>query len=657
MKKVAILKDYELNVMNSAEQFCVSLVSNCRTLRSLQQFHARAAKTGLDTDPLVAGKLLLHSAVHLSGALDYAARLLYHNPYPDSFMYNTLIRGFSDSDSPHNSISTFSLMLKNLDTPVDSFSLAFTLKSAANMRCLRTGTQLHCQALTRGLNAHLFVGTTLISMYAECGCAEFAQSMFDEIPDPNIVTWNALVTAFFRCLDVKGAVRVFDLMPAKDLASYNLMLAGYMKLGEFELARKVFDEMPIRDDISWSTMITGFAQSGCFHEAFEYFSGLHRIGMTPNEVSLTGALSACAQAGALKFANILHGLIKKVGLFWITSVNNALTDTYSKCGNIDMARLVFQRMPGEKSIVSWTSMIEGLAIQGHGEEALSLFHEMEGSGIKPDGIVFIAVLYACSHAGLVEQGYEVFDKMTKVYGIKPEIEHYGCMVDLYGRAGELSKAYDFVTQMPIPPNAVIWRTLLGACSFHGEVKLAERVKKRLTGLDPNNSGDHVLLSNIYAVAGKWKDVATVRRSMAELKLTKTPGWSMIEVDKVMYTFIAGVKQDDVINEAYDKLKEIMLRLRVEGGYVPEVISVLHDIEEEEKEDAVIAHSEKLAVAFGMARLAEGRSIRVVKNLRVCKDCHNVMKLISKVYVLEIMLRDRSRFHSFKNGICSCRDYW
>ncbi|KAH6781595.1 Tetratricopeptide repeat superfamily protein [Perilla frutescens var. hirtella] len=643
--------------MNRAEQLCFSLLSSCKSLRSLQQLQAHATKSALDSDQLVAGKLLLHCAVHISGAIDYARRLLLHAPNPDAFMYNALIRGFSDSDTPQNSISTFSLMLKNLGSQIDSFTLAFSLKSAANMRCLQTGTQLHCQALMRGLDTHIFVGTTLISMYAECVCVGSARKVFDEIPNPNIVTWNALLTAFFRRGNVEGAERVFGSMPAKSLASYNLMLGGYVKLGEFGLARDVFDEMPLKDEISWSTMIVGLVQYGCFDEAFLYFRRLHEVGMRPNEVSLTGVLSACAQAGAVEFAKILHGFVEKVGLVWITPVNNALMDTYSKCGSVDMARLVFERMPGKKSIVSWTTLIVGLAMQGYGEEALALFDEMEESGLRPDGVAFVAILYACSHAGLVEKGSEIFETMSKVYGIKPEIEHYGCMVDLYGRAGQLLKAYDFVTQMPIPPNDVIWRTLLGACSFHGNVELAEQVKRSLSELDPSNSSDHVLLSNIYAFAGKWKDAATVRRSMVELKLTKTPGWSMIEVDKIMYTFIAGVKQDDMTMEAYKKLTEIMSKLKVEGGYIPEVDNVLHDVEEEEKEDALVAHSEKLAVAFGIARLARGSNVRIVKNLRVCKDCHNVMKLISKVYKLEIRLRDRSRFHSFKNGSCSCRDYW
>ncbi|XP_051116708.1 pentatricopeptide repeat-containing protein At1g74630 [Andrographis paniculata] len=654
--------------MNNAEQFCTLLSKTCKSLRSLLQFHAHATKSGLDSDLLVAGNLLLHCAVNLSGAaLRHAALLLRHSPNPDPFMYNTLIRGFSQSHSPHKSISTFSQMLKNPNSPLDSFTFAFTLKSAANMRCLRTGTQLHSQALLRGLRSHLFVGTTLLSMYAECGRIEFAQKVFDEMPDRNIATWNALVTAFFRSGDVIGAERVFNSMPAKGLISHNLMIAGYAKFGEFVLAEKVFDEMPSRDDVSWGTMIVGFAQHGWFDHAFRYFRELVRAGTTPSEVSLTGVLSACAQMGALEFTKILQCYIEKVGLLWMIAANNALIDAYSKCGYTDTARLVFERMPGGKSVVSWTSIIGGLAMQGYAEEALNLFSKMEASRIYPDGTTFIAVLYACSHAGLVDRGREIFDKMSRVYGVEPRIEHYGCMVDLYGRAGQLTKAYEFVIDMPVRANDVIWRTLLGSCTFHGNVKLAEEVRGRLSELDPGNSGDHVLLSNVYACAGKWKDAASVRKAMAERNLAKTPGWSMVEVNKAMYTFVAGVKEDDVTMEAYEKLKEVMARVRVEGGYVPEVVDVLHDIEEEEKAGAIVAHSEKLAVAFAMARAAaaaapgngngNGGVVRVVKNLRVCKDCHGVMKLISKVYEIEILLRDRSRFHSFRKGICSCRDYW
>lgn len=643
--------------MNNTEHLCISLLSSCKTLKAVKQVHAFASKTGIDADLLIAGKFILHCAVLISDALHYAHRLFLDFPNPDVFMYNTLIRGFSESNSPQNSFITFVNMLRKSNTFPDSYSFAFILKAAAISRCLKGGIQLHSQAVKHGLDSHIFVGTTLVSMYAECGCVNFARKVFDEMPEPNVVAWNAVITASFRCCEVKGAEEMFNLMPLRNLTSWNVMLAGYTKAGELELAKKFFIEIPNKDGVSWSTMIVGFAQNGCFDEAFGYFRELQRVGMKPNEVSLTGVLSACAQAGAFEFGKILHGFMEKAGFVWISSVNNALLDTYSKCGNVCMARLVFERMPGVKSVISWTSMIAGLAMQGYGEEAIALFSKMEGSGLRPDGITFISILYACSHAGLIEQGCRYFSKMKNIYGIEPAIEHYGCMVDLYGRAGQLQKAYDFILQMPIPPNTIIWRTLLGACSIHGNVDLAEQVRKRLSELDPNNSGDHVLLSNIYAVAGKWKDVAIVRKSMTDQKLNKTPGWSMIEVDKIMYSFVAGEKRTKITEEAYEKLKEIMLKLRIEGGYVPQVGGVLHDIEDEDKEGAVSKHSEKLAVAFGIAKLCEGRAIRIVKNLRVCKDCHTVMKLISKVYGLEVVVRDRSRFHSFKEGFCSCKDYW
>ncbi|XP_055824595.1 pentatricopeptide repeat-containing protein At1g74630-like [Solanum dulcamara] len=437
--------------MSRAEKLCLSLLSYCKTLRNLNQIHAFVYKSGLETNPLIAGKLLLLGALQIPEAIDYARRLLIHNPNPDVFMYNTLIRGESEADSPKNSVNSFIYMLRESYSPPDSFSFAFVLKAAATLRCLRTEFQLHCQAMTRGHDTHLFVGTTMISMYAECGFVEFAWKVFVEIPEPNVVAWNAILTAYFWGSDVCGADKVFGLMPFRNLTTWNVMLAAYTKAEELERAEELFLQMPSRDDVSWSTMIVGFAHNGYFDEALRVFRELVGSESRPNEVSLTGALSACAQPGALKFGMVLHAFIEKVGLIWISSVNNALLDTYSKCGNVLMARLVFERMLGKKSIVSWTSMIAGFAMQGYGEEVIKKFHEMEESGTRPDGVTFISVLYACSHAGLVEQGHELFSKMTETYDIEPTIEHYGCMVDLYGRDGQLHKAYNFMVQMPVPP--------------------------------------------------------------------------------------------------------------------------------------------------------------------------------------------------------------
>lgn len=571
-------------------------------------------------------------------------------------MYNTLIRGFANSENPENSICTYIGLRREINFWPDSFSFAFMLKAAANLRCLASGFQLHCESIKYGLNTHVFVGTTLTSMYGECGCLEYARMVFDEMSELNVVSWNAILTACFRCDDVKGGEEIFQTMPFRDLTSWNVVLAGYSKASELELAENLFVKMPVKDDVSWSSMIVGCAHNGFFVEAFSYFRGLLRASVRPNEVSLSGVLFACAQSGAFNFGKVLHGYIEKGGFVWISSINNALLDMYAKCGNVGMARLVFNRMT-EKTVVSWTSMIAALAMQGLAEEAIQLFCKMENSGVISDEITFLSILYACSHAGLIEKGCEYFSSMRENYGIEPSIEHYGCMVDLYGRAGQLQKAYEFVCEMPTPPNVVIWRTLLGACMMYNNVELAEQIKERLSELDPNSSGDYVLLSNIYAISGRWNDVAVIRKSMIDKRMKKAPGWSIIEIDKVMYSFFAGQMRDEVTEEAYEKLGEIISKIVAEGGYMAQIRNVLHDIEEEEKEDALSKHSEKLAVAFGIARSCKGGAIRIVKNLRICQDCHIVMKMISKVYGVKIVVRDRSRFHSFGGGACSCGDFW
>ncbi|TXG50057.1 hypothetical protein EZV62_025932 [Acer yangbiense] len=539
-------------------QLCLHLLNQCKTLKTVDHIHACLLKTGLFSDPYIFGKLLHHCSVTISDSLDYATRLFLHYPNPNVFMYNTLIRGFSESPRPQNSITTFIEMRResSLFSSVSpySFTFAFLLKAAANYGSLMT----------------------------ECGRVDFSMKVFDEMLEPNVVAWNAAVTVCFRGGDLESSERLFESMPFKDSTSWNLMLAGYAKAGEMEMVRKVFSEMEVKDDVSWSSMITALTQNGCFYEVFSVFMDLQRLGLRPNEVSLTGVLSACAQAGTFEFGRVVHGFVEKSRFSWIILVNNTLIDMYSKCGYVAMARLVLETMPATKNIVSWTSMIAGLAMHGHGEEVIQLLHEMEESGIKPDRITFVPVLYACSHAGLIEQGHECFSKMKNVYNIEPSIEHYGCMVDLYGRAGDVRKAYEFICQMPVPPNDIIWRTLLGACSIHGNVELAEQVKERLSELCLTDSGDYVLLSNVYAVAGKWNNVETIR---------------------------CGEKQNNITKEAYDKLREIMLKLKVEGGYVPEVVgSVLHHVEDEEKEDSVTKHNEKLAVAFGMAKLCKGRRL-------------------------------------------------
>lgn len=278
------------------------------------------------------------------------------------------------------------------------------------------------------------------------------------------------------------------------------------------------------------------------------------------------------------------------------------------------------------------------------------------AGIIPDEVTFLAILTACSHSGNVDQGLSFFESMKLEYSIEPTMKHYAVIVDLLGRAGRLDEALRFIQSMPINPDFVIWGALFCACRAHRNIEMAEFTAEKLLRLEPKHPGSYVFLSNVYAAVGRWEDVERVRTLMKTKGVEKDPGWSYIEVEGQVHSFVAGDHAHERAEEISRKLEEITRSAKQEG-YMPETAWVLHNIEEEEKEDALGSHSEKLALAFGLISTALGSTIRIVKNLRVCGDCHSMMKYASKLSRREIVLRDIKRFHHFKDGACSCGDYW
>nr|ABK26521.1 unknown [Picea sitchensis] len=370
---------------------------------------------------------------------------------------------------------------------------------------------------------------------------------------------------------------------------------------------------------------------------------------------MAGILRACASVAALEQGKQVHADIIKIGFELDVSVSNGLVDMYGKCGRIEDAQEVFSKLL-EPDVASWNAMISGLAQHGCGKEAVLLFEQMLQTGVKPNQITFVVVLSGCSHAGLVDEGRNYFDSMTRDHGISPKAEHYSCMVDLFGRAGCLDEALNFINQMPVEPNASVWGSLLGACRVHGNIELAERAVEQLIELTPENPGTYVLLSNIYAAAGRWDDAGKVRKMMKDRSVKKEPGCSWIEVQNKVHPFIVGDSSHPQIEEIYETLETLTLQMKA-AGYIPNTNFVLHDVEEEQKEWILGHHSEKLAIAFGIISTPPGTTIRVVKNLRVCGDCHTATKFISRIVSREIVLRDTHRFHHFKDGQCSCGDYW
>uniref|UniRef100_A0A2P2IWK7 DYW domain-containing protein n=1 Tax=Rhizophora mucronata TaxID=61149 RepID=A0A2P2IWK7_RHIMU len=327
---------------------------------------------------------------------------------------------------------------------------------------------------------------------------------------------------------------------------------------------------------------------------------------------------------------------------------------YARCGCLRDARSVFDQMLS-RDVVSWTAMISAYGMSGQGHNAVALFAKMESSGLSPDYIAFVSILAACSHAGLLDEGKFHFNLMAK-YGIVPGLEHCACMVDLLGRAGQIDEAYCFIREMPLQPSERVWGALLSACRFHSNMNIGLDAAGRLFQLAPQQSGYYVLLSNIYAKAGRWQDVAAVRSIMKEKRILKMPGISNVELNNRVHTFLAGDQSHPQSKEIHEEL-DILIRKLKEFGYMPAIGSALHDVEEEDKESHLAVHSEKLAIAFVILSTKPGTPIRITKNLRVCDDCHVAAKLISVIAKREIIIRDIHRFHHFHDGVCSCGDYW
>lgn len=430
----------------------------------------------------------------------------------------------------------------------------------------------------------------------------------------------------------------------------------YAKCGELGNARMVFDRIPVRSVVAWNAMISGYEQNGFSDRAIDVFHMMLEERAEPDSATFVGVLAACSQMGALGLGRWVDGYIEEKGLDVDVVLGTSLVNMYARCGHVEKAREVFEEIQ-EKNVVAWTAMIAGYGMHGHGESAMELFRRMRLCGPLPNDVTFVAVLSACAHAGLVTDGREAFECMRRDYGLVPRTEHHVCMVDMYGRAGLLQEAMRFIRDcIRGEPGPAVWTAMVGACKMHKDFDLGVEVAERLLAVDPENPGHYVLLSNIYALAGKMERVEKIRNVMIRRRLKKQTGYSSIEIGRVAHVFRMGDTSHPQSAEIYRYLEELIHKIR-EAGYMPETESVLHELEEEEREVALRFHSEKLAVAFGIMTTGDGTLITIVKNLRMCSDCHLAVKFISSVTGREIIVRDKHRFHHFQEGICSCQDYW
>ncbi|XP_049933846.1 pentatricopeptide repeat-containing protein At1g08070, chloroplastic-like [Nymphaea colorata] len=570
---------------------------------------------------------------------------------PTLHIFNSIIHAYALTAAPKQAF-TFYVAYAHLLQP-NNFTLQFLLKACSRSSSVWEAFQVHTVCLKLGFHSYTFLQNALVHLYSVCGQLGLARKVFDEIPQRDLVSYNCMVHGYAESGDMDAAFRLFEQIHEPNVITRTAMVVGYAATGDIESARKMFDEMPERDLASWNALITCYAKCGIPTEAIALFRQMQECGIRPNAVTITTLLSACASIGALDMGKWIHVYLNKNGFHLDFHLGSALVDMYAKCGSIELALQVFNSL-GEKNLCTWNAMINGLAMHGHAEQALVVFNQLLDHGtMRPDEVTLVGVLTACSHGGFVDEGLRHFHFTAKKYGVALVLEHYACIVDLLSRCGLLKEAEEVIKSMPIEPDIVVWRALLGGCRLHKNVEFGERV---IAEMNASSSGDYVLLSNIYGSTGRWEDVEDVRRKMKAKGIKKEPGFSLIEINNTLHEFISGDKSHPRYTDIYAKLEELTLNMSAEG-YIAETGLVLYDIHEEEKEQALGLHSEKLAIALGLISTSPGVTLRIVKNLRVCGDCHSATKFISKICNREIIVRDRIRFHHFKDGLCSCKDYW
>ncbi|KAG0605928.1 hypothetical protein M758_9G099000 [Ceratodon purpureus] len=665
--------------------------SNSATLKLGREIHARVIEAGLAFDTDVGNALIRMYAK--CGSIRDARQVFDEMVSRDVVSWTSLIGAYAESGCGDKSLEIYQKMLQEGVQP-SGITYMNALNACGSLKALKQGKEVHVHIVSSGFQSDVRVGTALIKMYSKCGAIKFARQAFENLLHRDVIAWNTMIgglgengqwneayetfckmlqsgivpdrttytTILNACARPAGLARGKEIHAraveagiVSDVRVGNAIINMYSKAGNLKDARQVFDKMLKRDVVSWTTMIGGYAECKQVVESFTTFKQMLQEGMVPNKVTYMCVLKACASPVALEWGKEIHGQAVKSGLVADLTVSNALVNMYFKCGSIGDACQVFDNMTA-RDVISWNAMIGGLAQNGRGLEALQRFKEMKSEGIRPDAATFVSVLSACRHAGLVEEGRRQLSSMYNDYGVVPTEKHYSCMVDILGRAGRLKEAEDVILTMPLRPSASMWGALLAACRITCNVDVAERAADHCLKLEPQNAGVYVSLSDIYAAAGMWDDAAKVRRLMKGKGIEKEPGRSWIEVNGTIHSFIAKDQSHPRAPEIYAEL-EVLMKKMESLGYVPDTRFVMHDVDDQEREQAVRHHSEKLAIAYGLISTPAGTPIRISKNLRVCHDCHTATKLISKIVGREIIARDSNRFHHFRDGLCSCGDYW
>ncbi|KAF7833583.1 pentatricopeptide repeat-containing protein [Senna tora] len=676
--------------LNSFE--CMKKNTKSNTYKHLLSQHLNSqnieeARTVFDKIPLpdVALYTMMVKGYAQNQRLGEALNLFYEMPSRDIISWNSMIKGCLDCGDFVMAEKLFNEMPEK-----NVVSWTTIMNGLLQLGRVNNAENLFCKMP----NKDVVAWNAMIHGYCSHGRAEDALRLFEDMPTRNVISWTSIINGLDQNGKSTEALLLYQKMvrlgvhPTSTTVMCGLTAAGrisalqvglqihshmfkqgyffdehvsaslltfYANCKQMEAAHKVFHDILHKNIVMWTSLLSGYGSNNMHEHAIEVFREMTRISVLPNEFSLTSALNSCCGLEDIEKGREIHTIATKLGLVANVYVGNSLVVMYTKLGHINDGITAFKKV-SEKNIVSWNSAIVGCAQHGCGMSAFAIFNRMLRERVDPDEITLTGLLSACSHSGMLQKARCFFKYFDQKGSIEMTIEHYACMVDVLGRCGKLEEAEALVRSMPMKANSKVWLVLLSACRMHSNLNIAERAAKQIFELEPDSSAAYVLLSNMYASKSRWSEVASTRKTMKRNGISKQPGSSWLSLKGLRHEFLSGDRSHPLSEKIYQKLDWLGVKLK-ELGYVPDQEFALHDVETEQKEEMLSYHSERLAIAFGLLSSVEGSTITVMKNLRVCGDCHNAIKLMAKIVDREIIVRDSSRFHHFKNGMCSCRDYW
>ncbi|XP_027062543.1 putative pentatricopeptide repeat-containing protein At5g13230, mitochondrial [Coffea arabica] len=653
--------------------------------------HACIYKLGYHNDAYVGTALI--DAYSVSGFVDTGKEVFDVIEGKDMVCWTGMVSCYVENDCFPEALSLFDQMRMAGFKP-NNFTFVSVIKASLGLDAMGMGKSVHGYVLKAGYQMDSYVGISLLDLYTATGDIDDSRQMFEEIPKDDVIPWSFMIARYSQSDRCDEALELFCRMReslvvpnqftfasvlqscatkqafdfgrqthchvikvglVSDVFVSNALMDVYAKCGKMDGAMNLFADAAIINDVSWNTIIVGHVQLGDAEKALDLFLTMVDNRVQASDVTCSSILRACASLAALETGAQMHTFIIKTLHDKDVAVGNALIDMYAKCGNIKDARLVFDTM-NKQDTVSWNALISAYSMHGLGSEALKIFERMQKTDVKPNQLTFVGVLSACSNTGSLDKGQAYFSSMLKTYNVEPCVEHYTCMVSLLGKMGHLDKAVKLIEEIPFEPSVMIWRALLGACVIHKNVEIGKISAQHVLEMDPHDEAAYILLSNIYASVKRWENVSSVRKIMKKKRVKKEPGASWIEHQGIVHYFTVGDVSHPDRKLIQGMLEWLNLRCN-RAGYIPISDVILLDVEDDEKARLLWMHSERLALAFSLVRTPSGTPIRIIKNLRICLDCHAVIKLISKQTQRDIVIRDVNRFHHFEDGICSCGDYW